>query len=103
MMGKIADVGGCASTTNLPTAPEDPIHRQGLTRGKHASGSDPAHVRRRLVMRPFVVTDSLAPWLLSALAACVLATFIGGPEDGIALAVVVTVVGLTRGLCQAPQ
>jgi hypothetical protein len=54
-------------------------------------------------MRPYFLAGSLAPWLLGALAAAVLATFVRGPEEGMALAAVVTVVGLTRGLRQPPR
>jgi hypothetical protein len=54
-------------------------------------------------MRPLFVAGSLGPWLLVALAAGVLAAFIRGPEEGLALAFVVTVVGVARGLRQPPR
>jgi hypothetical protein len=54
-------------------------------------------------MRPLFVAGSLGPWLLGALAAGVLAAFIRGPEEGLALAFVVTAVGVARGLRQPPS
>ena len=45
-------------------------------------------------MRPLFVAGSLAPWLLAALATGVLVTFLRAPEEGLALAFAVTVVGL---------
>ncbi len=54
-------------------------------------------------MRPLFVAGSLGPWLLGALAAGVLAAFIRGPEEGLALAFAVTVVGVARGLRQPPR
>jgi len=54
-------------------------------------------------MRPLFVAGSLGPWLLGALAAGVLAALVRGPEEGLALAFVVTVVGVARGLRQPPR
>jgi hypothetical protein len=54
-------------------------------------------------MRPLFVAGSLGPWLLGALAAGVAAAFLRGPEEGLALAFAVAVVGVARGLRQPPR